>query len=72
MPWDFTAGNLASLKVVPDSDDQRPYNFKEIPALDPQKVQLLSADPVIGAKLDKIIQRAQFMLYYTTQQSTCE
>ena len=55
--------DLAKLKVVPDSEDQRPYNFKEIPALDPQKVQLLSADPVLGAKLDRIIQRAQFMLY---------
>ncbi|MGA3060497.1 MAG: AAA domain-containing protein [Candidatus Bathyarchaeia archaeon] len=55
--------DLAKLKVVPNLDDQRPYNFKEIPALDLQKVQLLSADPVIGAKLDKLIQRAQFMLY---------
>ena len=55
--------DLAKLKAVPKPEDQRPYNFKEIPALDPQKVQLLSADPVIGGKLDKLIQRAQFMLY---------
>ena len=55
--------DLAKLKAVPKPDDQRPYNFKEIPALDPKKVQLLSADPVIGGKLDKLIQRAQFMLY---------
>ncbi len=54
---------LASLKPVPKFDDQRPYNFKEIPGLDPKKVQSLSADPVIGPKLDKLIQRAQFMLY---------
>jgi len=55
--------DLAKLKVVPKLDDQRPYNFKEIAVLDPEKVQPLSADPVIGAKLDRLIQRAQFMLY---------
>ena len=55
--------DLARLKAVPKPDDQRPYNFKEIPASDLQKVQALSADPVIGSKLDKLIQRAQFMLY---------
>ena len=54
--------DLAKLKAVPKPEEQRPYNFKEIPALDPQKVQLLSADPVIGGKLDRLIQRAQFML----------
>ena len=54
--------DLAKLKIVPKPDDMRPYNFKEIPALDAQKVQFLSTDPVIGAKLDRIIQRAQFML----------
>ena len=59
----FHLEDLAKLKVVPNSDDQRPYNFKDIPALDQPKVQLLSADSVIGAKLDKLIQRAQFMLY---------
>jgi hypothetical protein len=56
-------GDLASLKVVSKLDDQRPYNFKEVPALDPKKVRLLSTDPVVGAKLDVLIQRAQFMLY---------
>ena len=55
--------DLAKLKVVPKPDDLRPYNFKEIPALDTQKVQVLSSDPVIGAKLDRLIQRSQFMLY---------
>ena len=56
-------GDLAKLKTVPTSDDLRPYNFKEIRALDSEKVHLLSADPVIGGKLDKLIQRAQFMLF---------
>ena len=55
--------DLARLKPVPKPDDQKPYNFKEIPASDPKKIQALSADPVIGSKLDKLIQRAQFMLY---------
>ncbi|MGA2387003.1 MAG: AAA domain-containing protein [Candidatus Bathyarchaeia archaeon] len=59
----FRLDDLACLKPVPKVDDQRPYNFKEIPALNPKKVQALSADPVVGAKLDKLIQRAQFMLY---------
>jgi hypothetical protein len=59
----FRLEDLAKLKIVLNSDDQRPYNFREVPALDQQLVQLLSADPVIGAKLDKLIQRAQFMLH---------
>ena len=59
----FRLDDLASLKPVLKVDDQRPYNFKEIPALNLKKVQSLSADPVIGSKLDKLIQRAQFMLY---------
>jgi len=54
--------DLARLKVVPKQDELRPYNFKEIQGLDTKKVQLLSSDPVIGGKLDKLIQRAQFML----------
>jgi len=63
--------DLACLKLVPKADDQRPYNFKEIPALNPKKVQALSADPVIGPKLDKLIQRAQFMLYGIRPSSPC-
>ncbi len=55
--------DLAKLKTVPSTDDLRPYNFKEIRALEPEKVHLLSADPVIGGKLDKLIQRAQYMLF---------
>jgi len=54
--------DLAKLKYVPDSGDQMPYNFKGIRARNPDKVQELSSDHVIGPKLDKIIQRAQFML----------
>jgi hypothetical protein len=54
--------DLARLKAVLKPDELRPYNFGEIPVLDQKKVQLLSSDPVIGGKLDKLIQRAQFML----------
>ncbi len=54
--------DLARLKLVPDTNSQRPYHFKEIPARDPEKVKALSTDLVIGPKLDRIIQRAQFML----------
>lgn len=34
--------DLARLKPVPKMEDLRPYNFKEIPALDKQKVKLTS------------------------------
>lgn len=55
--------DLARLKYVPEASDLRPLNFKGVRARDPVKVQELSADPVVGTKLDRIIQRAQFMLY---------
>jgi len=55
--------DLAKLKAVPRQEEQKPYNFKEIRALDNQKVQSLSADPIIGGKVDRLIQRAQFMLF---------
>jgi CRISPR/Cas system-associated exonuclease Cas4 (RecB family) len=54
--------DLARLKVVPDACSQKPYNFKEIPAREPKKVKALSADLIIGPKLDRMVQRAQFML----------
>jgi hypothetical protein len=58
----FYIEDLAILKVVPKPDELRSNNFKEIASLSPEKVQALSSDPVIGAKLDRLIQRAQFML----------
>jgi AAA domain len=54
--------DLAKLKPVLEINDQRPYNFKEVPFKDKGKVHALSTDQVVGAKLDKLIQRAQFML----------
>ncbi len=54
--------DLAKLKPVLEQTDLRPYEFKAIPAKDKQKVQELSTDPVVGAKLDWFVQRAQFML----------
>jgi hypothetical protein len=54
--------DLAKLKYVPDINLQKPYNFREIPARDPEKVQELSTDLVIGPNLDRMVQRAQFML----------
>jgi hypothetical protein len=54
--------DIARLKFVPDLQDQRPYSFKEVRSRD-DRVRQLAADPVLGAKLDRIIQRAQFMLY---------
>jgi hypothetical protein len=54
--------DLAKLKAVVDTSDLRPYDFKTIPARDPQKVQALSTDPVVGPKLDWLVERAQYML----------
>lgn len=54
--------DLAKLKVVFDKLDLRPYDFKTIPSNHPQKVHELSTDPIIGAKLDWLIERAQYML----------
>ncbi len=54
--------DLAKLKVVVDTTDLRPYDFKIIPARDLKKVHELSTDPVVGAKLDWLIERAQYML----------
>ena len=63
--------DLAKLKAVPRQEEQKPYNFKEIRASDPKKVQSLSADPIIGGKLDRLIQRAQFMLFGIRPSSPC-
>ena len=54
--------DLARLKVVLDSANLRPNDFKIIPAKDHQKVQELSTDPIVGAKLDWLVERAQYML----------
>ncbi|HLN90011.1 MAG TPA: hypothetical protein VK253_08095, partial [Candidatus Binatia bacterium] len=54
--------DLAKLKPIMDSNDLRPYDFTSIPAKDTEKVRLLAADRVVGAKLDWLIQRAQYML----------
>ena len=54
--------DLARLKVVMDTSDLRPYDFKSIQAKEPEKVHLLATDRVVGAKLDWLVQRAQYML----------
>lgn len=54
--------DLAKLKAVMDTYDLRPYDFTTMPARDPEKVNVLSTDPIIGAKLDWLIERAQYML----------
>ena len=54
--------DLAKLKPVFDTYSLRPYDFKNIPANNPQKVHELSTNPVIGSKLDWLIERAQYMI----------
>jgi hypothetical protein len=54
--------DLAKLKVVMESSNLRPYDFTSIPAKDTEKVHLLATDRVVGAKLDWLVQRAQYML----------
>ncbi|MGD6806285.1 MAG: DEAD/DEAH box helicase [Candidatus Bathyarchaeia archaeon] len=58
----FRLEDLAKLKAVVDSSYLRPYDFKALPAKDAAKVNELSTDPVIGAKLDWLVERAQYML----------
>ena len=45
-----------------ESSNLRPNDFKSIPAKDDEKVRLLAADRVVGAQLDWLVQRAQYML----------
>jgi hypothetical protein len=54
--------DLAKLKVVKDNSDLRPYDFTSPPDKDADKVRLIATDRVVGAKLDWLVQRAQFML----------
>jgi DEAD/DEAH box helicase. len=56
--------DLAKLKFVVDSFNLYPYDFKAVPARAEakEKVEQISNDPIVGAKLDQLIQRAQFML----------
>jgi hypothetical protein len=54
--------DLARLKIVMDNSDLRPYDFKSLPDRDAEKVRLLATDRVVGAKLDWLVQRAQYML----------
>ncbi|MCW4005660.1 MAG: AAA domain-containing protein [Candidatus Bathyarchaeota archaeon] len=54
--------DLARLKAVPNASALRPYDFKGTRAVDKEKVSLLTTDPVVGSKIDGIIERSQFML----------
>ncbi len=54
--------DLARLKVVKDNSDLRPYDFTSLPDKDAEKVRLIATDRVVGAKLDWLVQRAQYML----------
>ena len=54
--------DLARLKFSVDSSDLNPYDFKDIPVRDTSKAHAISADPVVGAKLDWLVERAQYML----------
>ena len=54
--------DLAKLKVVKDNSDLRPYDFTSLPDKDAAKVRLIATDRVVGAKLDWLVQRAQYML----------
>ncbi|TFH24633.1 DEAD/DEAH box helicase, partial [Candidatus Bathyarchaeota archaeon] len=54
--------DLAKLKVVKDNSDLRPYDFTSLPDKDAAKVRLITTDRVVGTKLDRLVQRAQYML----------
>ena len=54
--------DLAKLKVVLATTDLHPYDFRAIPARNDETVHALSTDPVVGAKIDWLVERAQYML----------
>jgi hypothetical protein len=54
--------DLARLNVIMETNDLRPYDFKSIPAREPDKTRLLATDRVVGGKLEWLVQRAQYML----------
>ena len=54
--------DLAKLKFPSESSNSRPFDFKDISARDPSKVNEISTDPVVGAKINWLIERAQYML----------
>ena len=51
-----------SLRLCWTHSDLRPYDFTSIPDKDAEKVRLIATDRVVGAKLDWLVQRAQYML----------
>lgn len=55
-----TVGELASLKRKPE--DPLPWEFRELNSVDDAKVKALLNEPIIGDKLDEIVQRAQGLL----------
>ncbi len=63
--------DLAKLKPVFDTYSLRPYDFKNIPAKDTAKVQELSTDPIVGSKLDWLIERSQYMISGIRPGSPC-
>lgn len=63
--------DLAKLKMVLDTADLRPYDFKDIPAKDPKKAHEISTDPIVGPRLDALVQRAQYMLGGIRPNSPC-
>jgi hypothetical protein len=63
--------DLAKLKPVFDTYSLRPYDFKNLPANDPQKVNELSTDPIVGPKLDWLIERSQYMISGIRPGSPC-
>ena len=54
--------DLAKLKPVLDNSNLRPYDFVTIPFSDAEKIHALATDPIVGGKLDRLVQRAQYML----------
>jgi hypothetical protein len=54
--------DLAKLKVVLDTNDLHPYDFRTISSRETEKVKALSIDPIVGKKIDWLAERAQYML----------
>lgn len=60
-----TLDDLAKLRLVKDEYSARPNDFKSASARDSQSQQVideLSTDPIVGAKVNMLIERSQYML----------
>lgn len=58
----ITVDDLAKLRYPVNEFTVRPYDFKPALVREPEKILEISTDPIVGAKLNWLIERSQYML----------